>query len=488
MRGLIVGLQNMLEKPMLQDPTIRKAAADEGLGVVWIAPGSEGGKERLGLQFSPAGAAVATLHQVLNDLARESGYAEIGYAPLLVVGHSAAMPFVWGMAELDASRVFAILPYKGWVPGHAARSIPTLYVSSEWAEWGAEWGEIWRVDRAAVEKLRSESDGCLVGEFVDIGSGHFDWTPEAARVIALFIRKAARSRIPETVQSGQSVALKPIGPESGWLVDPATLGTDACKPVPYARWSGDRKHAFWFFDAEMAEAVNSYMAERLRKKPQAIDYLIDGKPAPLERNGFAEIGAKLLDDGVTFQIAATFLDKSPSAGLYNGAIVGHAAGPIQFRVASGALKQVGPATFRVWVDRGGVERQGPPWEPWVMAFQPGDGEYRATDRPAHIRIEIRNKDGRSQTIDFPQIADVPVGARSVKLQATAASGLPVQYFVISGPVELKGDTLVLQPIPPRSKFPMRVLVAAYQWGRPTEPKLQSAGPVVQEFFIKGRTQ
>jgi hypothetical protein len=48
-----------------------------------------------------------------------------------------------------------------------------------------------------------------------------------------------------------------------------------------------------------------------------------------------------------------------------------------------------------------------------------------------------------------------------KLKATGDSGLPVQFFVVSGPVELKGDdSLELLPIPPRSKFPVRVIIGA----------------------------
>ena len=39
LRGVVVGLQNMLEKPMFEDPTIRQACSDAQLGIVWIAPG-----------------------------------------------------------------------------------------------------------------------------------------------------------------------------------------------------------------------------------------------------------------------------------------------------------------------------------------------------------------------------------------------------------------------------------------------------------------
>jgi hypothetical protein len=38
--------------------------------------------------------------------------------------------------------------------------------------------------------------------------------------------------------------------------------------------------------------------------------------------------------------------------------------------------------------------------------------------------------------------------------------------------------------PARSRYPVRVVVGAYQWGRPTEPKVETVGPVFREFFLE----
>jgi hypothetical protein len=44
----------------------------------------------------------------------------------------------------------------------------------------------------------------------------------------------------------------------------------------------------------------------------------------------------------------------------------------------------------------------------------------------------------------------------------ADSGLPVQFSVISGPAEfVSDDTLEFMPVPPKSRFPVRVLIGAY---------------------------
>jgi hypothetical protein len=56
--GVLLGLQNMLELNMFEDPEIRKACADAGLAIVWISPGAFPGavtpKPQPELRFEPA--------------------------------------------------------------------------------------------------------------------------------------------------------------------------------------------------------------------------------------------------------------------------------------------------------------------------------------------------------------------------------------------------------------------------------------------------
>ena len=476
-RGLLVGLQNMLERPMFEDPQIRQACAESGLGIVWIAPGTTDNTEKLRHNFGPE--AWPQLQQTLNDLARESGYVEISTTPLLATAHSAATPFVWGMGAQGASRIIAILPYKGWFTAHGPLDVPVFHVGSEYGKvGGTNWGETYLSDRRALMKMRGENERCLLGEFVDIGAGHFEWNPEAAKVIAMFIKKAVAARVPKAAPLDQSVQLKTIEPRSGWLLDPEKLGDKSNRPVPYAKWPGDVKKAFWYLDEELARAANDFMAAGLAKKPQVIDFVEDGRPVSLEKGGMADLHPKFLADGATFKVEATALDKSPIAKLYGGAAVGHAPGPIQFKVSTGALKQAGSNTFRVWLGRGGVEKQSSPWEPWIMASQAGDAEFRRADRPGHPWVYVVNQTGKPQLMDFPKIENQTRGVKTLKLKAASNSGLPVQFFVVSGPAEMKDDdTIEFLPVPPRSRFPVRVIIGAYQWGRVADPKVQSAGPV-----------
>lgn len=484
-RGVILGIQNMLEQMLFQDVTIRKAAADEDLAIAWITPADDtGNKDNTYHKFTDPAVVTAGVQQMLTDMAKESGYSEIEYAPLMVTAHSAATPFVYGMAAAMPSRIIAIFPYKGWVE-HPTDGIPTLHTTSEYAEvGGANWGEVWRKDMAASLKQRSGDDNIMIGEFAEIGNGHFEWNPEVAPVIAMFIRKAAEYRLPKDEPMDGPVTLRPIDPKSGWLLDPATFGTPAETPVPYSGWRGDPTQALWYFDEEMARTVNDYATARLAKKPQVIDFVDNGQPCPLDKGGMANLHVTFLGDGATFRVSATFLDKSPIPNLYGGAAVGHAPGPILFKTGSGAIEQVGPDTFRVAMKRGGLIQQSSPWDPWIIAYQPGDSEYRRADRPAHPWLFTVNSGGTPQTITFPAIPDQQVGVKTLTLHAASDSGLPVQFYVVSGPVALQGDnTLTFLPIPPRSKFPVRVIVGAYQWGRIVDPKVQSAGPVFQEFML-----
>jgi CubicO group peptidase (beta-lactamase class C family) len=76
-----------------------------------------------------------------------------------------------------------------------------------------------------------------------------------------------------------------------------------------------------------------------------------------------------------------------------------------------------------------------------------------------------------------------VGVKAIALRASSSSGLPVNYYVVKGPAIIDGDTLRLTEIPVRSRYPVKIKVVAYQWGRMTAPLFQSAVPVTREFYL-----
>ena len=93
----------------------------------------------------------------------------------------------------------------------------------------------------------------------------------------------------------------------------------------------------------------------------------------------------------------------------------------------------------------------------------------------------RNTEGKCQHILFPGLDDVKQGTETISLHATSDCGLPVYYYVKEGPAEIEGNKLVFTRIPPRSKFPLKVTVVAWQYGLAGE--VQTAEPVERSFFI-----
>jgi len=71
----------------------------------------------------------------------------------------------------------------------------------------------------------------------------------------------------------------------------------------------------------------------------------------------------------------------------------------------------------------------------------------------------------------------------LKLKATSNASVPVYYYIREGPAEMDGDTLKITGIPSRAKFPMKVTVVSWQYGRSIDPKLQTAQPVERTFHI-----
>ncbi|XHR96152.1 hypothetical protein ACFJIV_05555 [Mucilaginibacter sp. UC70_90] len=99
-------------------------------------------------------------------------------------------------------------------------------------------------------------------------------------------------------------------------------------------------------------------------------------------------------------------------------------------------------------------------------------------------VPPRNTMGREQHITFSPIPNQKQYAKGIKLLASSDAHVPVGFYVLEGPVELSGNTLNIAAIPPHSRFPVKVTVVAWQYGNSHEPKLQTAVPVEQSFFIE----
>ncbi|MEO7044799.1 MAG: hypothetical protein ABI091_05790, partial [Ferruginibacter sp.] len=184
-------------------------------------------------------------------------------------------------------------------------------------------------------------------------------------------------------------------------------------------------------------------------------------------------------DGLTFRLQGDFLSEMPRELIGAGSKLGHAPGPIKFKLSDGPAIQTGPNEFKVQFNRGNIGGA-----IWIAEEHPGNGQYRHAVQPGQIIIPAKLTTGKPQQINFPGIANQKAGIKFLKLNATSDSGLPVNYFVVAGPAVIIGNTLKFTGIPIRNKYPVKVTIVAYQWGRTIEPLYQSAEMITQTFLTK----
>lgn len=480
-KGVIISFSNLLERNWLEDPIIRKMAAKDNLAIILAEPSKDGVTPDLKLQEQQA------FLKMLKDLGAESGYPEIEFAPFIPIDHSVYGIFTWNLAAWLPDRVIAGIPVKtfSFPPSLTFKDIPFCYIIGETDEWppikdGRLWSRdfVWPEIRQSAVMLRKADDHNLIGVVTDPGGGHLDWSDKLTAFMALYIDKACRYRLPVGNSSDGPVVLKKISPESGWLTDTGGLHPDRFKPASYQHYTGDRKNAYWFFDRETAQAAMNFAGDRNFRRRQMLSFLQRDTLLPISKTAFVSLQFLPEADGVTFKVKGGFLPAIPSQFTGAGNSLGHVNGAIKFRVITGPAIQTNPGEFQIVFNR-----SIPGGDVWLQEEQAGDGEYQHAVQPAQMKLPIKLTDGKSQTITFPKIADQAIDAKQIILTATSSSGLPVRYFVVSGPAVVNGSTLRFTKIPVKSRYPVKVTVTAYQWGRTIAPLYQSAEMVTQSFWI-----
>ena len=89
--------------------------------------------------------------------------------------------------------------------------------------------------------------------------------------------------------------------------------------------------------------------------------------------------------------------------------------------------------------------------------------------------------GKAQCIAFDAIPDQKAGTERLRLRAVSDAGLKVYFYVLEGPAVVEDNQLVFTPLPPRTKYPVKITVVAWQHGLPE--KVQTALPVSRLFLI-----
>ncbi|QDA61650.1 hypothetical protein [Hymenobacter jejuensis] len=494
-RGIVFAQHNMEEISILESPQFRKELSQLGFAEIWVSPA-------FNLQFNFNEGAGESLEGLLKELAAESGYREVAYAPLVPMGHSAAASAPFYVAAWAPARVLACVSVSGQWPYFRANQfapdiwgartvdyIPGLETMGEY-EAAATWS-------AEGLKERQQHPFTPLSMLAAPAEGHFATTAEKTAYLAFYIRKAAQYRLPKKVPMDRAPVLTRIDPtKTGWLLEKWRPNQPYSAPAaPVGQYTGDPAQAFWYFDEEHARATEAYGAKHRNGKAQLVSYLQNGRVAP-QHNTHQQINLQFqpLADELSFGLRGTFLDSVPAvsgrlatwAGLPVGTPLGHsAAGPVAISRITGPFVQVSADTFAFQLSRGlGANlRQ---YELWFTATHPGDATYKPAVQQAQMLVPLRLTAGGSQHITFPKPTDWKASRTrraTVPLAATSDAGLPVRYYVREGPAEVKGNVLRFTQIPPRSKFPLKVTVVAWQRGRTAEPKVQTAEPVEQTFYL-----
>ncbi len=517
-RAVVFAQNNMLEEGILQHPRFRQELAKHGIAEVFVTPTfdywqSATNNDTVNARFNA----------LLKTLANESGYEELEFAPVIPMGHSASASMPWNFAAWNPERTLAVLSLKGDAPqttmtgngmpnldwgGRHIDGIPGVMVMGEY-EWLEE-----RLDPAI--RFRAEHPNAAIAMLALSGRGHFDFNDELVDYLARFVRKAVgiRRRDIKTKRGGaenaekreeaiaenslrfsELPALHPVDPRSGWLVDRWHKDQKShAKAAPFAKYSGDKSQAFWAFDREMARLTEKFNASQCCKQPQLLGFAQGGKTI-LQTDTHYQVALKFepFSDGVTFRLATTFLDSvdggskncSRWTGLPAGAPLGHAkgGGPIELSRITGPVEQLSADTFAVRFNRLGIPADRRAGDIWLLAEHPGNAQFKSAVQQALLKIPLRLTEGVEQQITFPELPDVKSGTKFVKLNATSDSGEKVCYYVREGPAYVDGNALRLTKIPSRAKFPVKVTVVAWQYGRSIEPGLKTAEPVERTFLI-----
>ena len=492
-KAVVVGQHNMCEETLFGNAVFRQKMEEAGMALVWISP-------ILDFPWDVTNGCNDALLGALDDLADVSGYTELRFAPIVPLGHSAMATFPWNFAAWNPERTLAVVSYHGDAPrtnltGYGGANlewgrtrnidgIPGLMVEGEYEWWEA------RVNPAlAFRMMYPES---CISFLCDAGRGHFDVSDRTARYIALFLKKALEWRLPEMSGDGP-VKLKQVNPKDGWLAERWRRGDDIegetrlpapprqpkrPRPAPYGAYKGDPHDAFWYFDREMAELTESIYREERGKQPQYLCFVQDGKLLSYDEKAHQRVAARFVPeaDGLTFCLKAVYTDS-----IYRSVTERHAAVSPTITRICGPVKQMDDTTFRVSFYRMGLYNRKRTGSITLLAASSGDRHYKSTVQELSFNIPYRNTEGKRQHILFPGLPDVEFGIDTLSLGATSDCGLPVSYYVKEGPAEVVGNKLVFTSIPPRSRFPLKVTVVAWQYG--LAGRVQTAEPVERSFYM-----
>ncbi|MFD1818871.1 hypothetical protein SAMN04515674_11780 [Pseudarcicella hirudinis] len=473
-RGVVIGMHNMVEEGMLENTNFRKTLSKIGFAEIWVTPVLE-------VPFDFHGDAPKHFQTMMNSLAKVSGYKELATAPIVPIGHSAMATYPWNFAAWNPQQTLAVVSVHGDTPqtnltgyGRAnvdwenrnIEGIPGLFIMGEY-----EW---WEKRLEPGFKHVAKYPKTPITFFADAGHGHFDYNDAMVDYVGLFIEKAAKYRLSKE----KNRSLRPVYPQNGWLIDRWRKDSlPKTKPQPYHLYQGNKYEASWCFDEAHAKVTEAYYAKARGKKIQYLGFLQEGKILlPVKNHAVYQPGFKPLADGNSFQLKAFFTDS-----LREKAVSEHPETPLLIDRICGPVKKLNDSTFQLSFYRIGFNNQKRSNSIWLLAHNDGDDTYKSAVQQLEIKFPLKNTQGTAQSIAFGIIPNQKTGVRSINLNGFSSSDLPVSYYVKEGPAYIENERLIFTKIPPKAKFPIKVTVIAWQYG--IAGKVQSAEPVEQCFEI-----
>ncbi len=492
-KGYVLAQNNMEELSILENTNFRKQLTKLGFAEIWVTPPFDH-------LFNFNNGAGETFNNIINSLADISGYTDLKFAPVVPIGHSAAASWPYYFAVWKPERTLCAISVSGQWPyfrdpkfapdiweDKLLDFIPCLETMGEY-ETANTWSKEGLKEKAEHQYLALSMLACPA-------EGHFASTEKKVDYIALYIKKAIQYRMSNKLDANGFPDLTIIDPHaSGWLVDKWRLNqTPTAAAAPVNKYKGDKNEAFWYFDEEMAKATEAYQASYRNKKAELIGYLQDGQPVK-QRNSHLQVSLhfKPESDGISFKLKGYFLDTVPAisnrlsdwTGIAVDSPIGHGttAIPVNIERITGPFKKINDSVFQLSLDKS-IKRNAKHYSLIFAATHPGDENFKPAVQQAEMNVPFENTVGLDQTISFSSISRVNLSVKSIDLKATSSAGLPVHYYVLEGPAEVQDNKLVFTPIPPQSKFPLRVTVVAWQYGLNGTQKIKTAPAVSQTFYI-----
>jgi hypothetical protein len=478
LKGLLILCTNVPEHRLVGHPAIRNVCKENNLGIVWCTPSfmnfakQQPGQKKMSEENSTS---VAFLQELLDGLAKVSGYEEVATVPWLPMGESGHLLMVDALVEAMPQRCIAGIWIKNNHLPPKNREVPALVAFGTAQEWSQDKGDIrtkWNDIGKAYEGIlsqRKDHPNWPLSYIIDGTSGHFDCSDRLTDYFARYIDLVSKARIAD------DGSLKPVEIGKGFLADLPVPGHEG-KPVAPATTNDALP---WYFDEATAREAQAIAAINWKAETQ-FPGIIDGSGnvLPYSFNGITRIAAPVMEaDGITFSVRGKMLDQIPEGFVGAGEKLAQAPAAPEVEWLCGPVVPLGGGRFRIALDRGAKTT-------YLAIRQPGTDTIRPVVQPVAIDLNaMRNSEGTTQVLAFDKIPDVPAGTKSLPLSAKSDSGLPVEFTVISGPAIVEGGKLVFTPIPPRAKFPVEVTVGAWQWGRAADPKVKTSDMVKQTFKI-----